>query len=796
LADVRLTLIVFKDYNYFTSVTVAVVIVVGLLLGIYSILLFVGVLIYLYVKREYPLESLWPDPQARSRYVHITVANIFLVAAFFWRYGSYPVTTSLYAVAALVLAAPLCALLERSFHRGLFFADWLVLLVLLGLSGRTLVIAHPLLYAVIMFHPRGWQVVDRLCRRLKLSLVYTLMTASVLVLLVVAPSCGFFNVAYNFVQRLLVQREQLGLAEKLRQRQDGIEDYYIRHPKSAETDAERFVAKRRDLDWDRYDRVSLNIQPQGQLQEERRLEPGWPERRVAELTGWFPSNALGAELRELARAAAPPGREWCLRRYASDKEGDLRFLLLADPPYTVTSPLKDWPALYWRVRIPVAITIVVLLFWIHFVHGRIFLCELISIPPLPKWRPEKTDPHSLRQSLLIIAHPKSGKRTAVQRMDGVHIIDLAQLPTTGDWKIGKPLAKVVALAHFEFDIDNPNTNQKKLDLLEDLIYVQHKRIILLSTIDPMFYLSAGIPDILVASDKEKSLGSAMQILDRWAAVLAHFRKLTIEDITRVGFRKTAAYVSSHTDSELREFVHRVVKECNHTAELRIMGGAILMARAPQLFRPDVAEGSFQEIVDAVRGHRSDESFQKYLNWVTGECVPRRLRRIPPAARRSARRRSELSQEALTEELLDRGDAYYHVLWSTCTQHERLVLYQLAKDGWANPNNDREILQLQRRGLVSRTPGLRLMNDSFRHFIRDSQYSEEIASWQQEGEQSLWRSLKLSLGILGVAVAAWLLYSQQQFFNAIVAYVGAIGGALGLIFKLFSELRGGKASGGQ
>jgi small-conductance mechanosensitive channel len=91
-------------------------------------------------------------------------------------------------------------------------------------------------------------------------------------------------------------------------------------------------------------------------------------------------------------------------------------------------------------------------------------------------------------------------------------------------------------------------------------------------------------------------------------------------------------------------------------------------------------------------------------------------------------------------------------------------------------------------------GIRIMNESFRRFVRSSQQRDEIEAWEREGDQSVWQFLKLSLIILAVAVGAWLLYTQQQFFNAIVAYVGALGAATGIIFKLIGDLRGrGSAS---
>jgi hypothetical protein len=52
-------------------------------------------------------------------------------------------------------------------------------------------------------------------------------------------------------------------------------------------------------------------------------------------------------------------------------------------------------------------------------------------------------------------------------------------------------------------------------------------------------------------------------------------------------------------------------------------------------------------------------------------------------------------------LLDRVDSYYRVLWSSFTENERLVLYQLSRDGWANPLNRAAIQQLQRKEFVSK-----------------------------------------------------------------------------------------------
>jgi hypothetical protein len=355
---------------------------------------------------------------------------------------------------------------------------------------------------------------------------------------------------------------------------------------------------------------------------------------------------------------------------------------------------------------------------------------------------------------LLLGPPKSGKREMLKRLGHPFVLDFAKIATTGNWLTPRSAGDVIALNHFEFGVDSADINAKKLEILESLVHVQHKQIILLSTVDPLYYLNAGCPDTLV-SGETKDLAQAIKILDRWAVVLSTFQKVGVEDITSRNLCQAAEHVrGNYSDRDLCDFADYVMAECNHSAQLRSIGIAIL------------------------------NEYQQYRG---------------------------LSKEQLVRELLERADSYYRVLWSTCTRNERLVLYQLAQDGWANPKNRIAIQQLERRKLIVVPPqvsdkqpwpwardlaasrlkgpaGVRIMNESFRQYVSNSQQRDEVEAWEREGEQSVWRFLKLSLGILAMAGAAWLLYSQQQFFNTVVAYMGALGAAAGVVFKLVSDLR--------
>jgi hypothetical protein len=137
-------------------------------------------------------------------------------------------------------------------------------------------------------------------------------------------------------------------------------------------------------------------------------------------------------------------------------------------------------------------------------------------------------------------------------------------------------------------------------------------------------------------------------------------------------------------------------------------------------------------------------------------------------------------------VLDRADDYYHLLWSGLSAAERLVLYQLALDGWANPKNVAALQQLERKSLIRREPMYRLMNESFREFVLGTEHIDEIEQWEKHEQQSTWRAFKLVLIVLTVGAAAWLLYSQAALSQVVVAYIAGIGTLLTAIAGLLGR----------
>jgi hypothetical protein len=313
---------------------------------------------------------------------------------------------------------------------------------------------------------------------------------------------------------------------------------------------------------------------------------------------------------------------------------------------------------------------------------------------------------------------------------------------------------VIIVDHFECGIGDPVLNMKKLELLERLVSVEKRKIIILSSVDPLFYLVSGFPEVV--SPNPDNWSDSVQILDRWATLLSAFHRAVFEDKSVAIFSNQLRALQDELEKRnLPEddpqclltvmLIEAVREECDHTASLRRIGFQMLSSRL--------------------------------LPLIPGTKVP-----PLPDTKESFLRRE------IMEDVLDRADAYYRSLWSTCTKDERLVLYQLSKDGWANPQNRKAIQDLIRRGLVVKDSGFHVMNRSFRQFVLDYQYPEEVAAWDREVKKSTWRAVRSSLVVAGAVLGIWLIYSQQQVVHLAIGYVGALGGAAATVGSLIAALR--------
>jgi hypothetical protein len=101
-----------------------------------------------------------------------------------------------------------------------------------------------------------------------------------------------------------------------------------------------------------------------------------------------------------------------------------------------------------------------------------------------------------------------------------------------------------------------------------------------------------------------------------------------------------------------------------------------------------------------------------------------------------------------------------IIWSSCTMAERVVLYQLAHDGWINPKNEAAIEQLQLRGLIKGMP-FHFTDEGLRKFVSRSVTAENQKIWVQHDSASLWQGIRLMFIVLVLGLTAVVLFFNQQ-----------------------------------
>jgi hypothetical protein len=173
-----------------------------------------------------------------------------------------------------------------------------------------------------------------------------------------------------------------------------------------------------------------------------------------------------------------------------------------------------------------------------------------------------------------------------------------------------------------------------------------------------------------------------------------------------------------------------------------------------------------------------------------ECMP--MAALWPLGAQLAediRTESVQSSDAIASEVLERADPYYRMIWKECTSEQKFVLSQLAEDGMVNPMNGRAIRQLIRRGFILRDPQFRIMNESFRRFLKSATTEDLKQNWHRESRRSGWGKLQGAFFTTMIVVGAFLLTTQNALWQSSAAYVTTAFGALGTLAKLFNTYRG-------
>ncbi len=697
-------------------------------------LLLVGLFAAIFIRfQDYPLKWLWPQASMNALYVHTALSLIILAALLYVVVIRAPLLVSfLSAVTAPVVAIRVIAwkLQGRALR-----IRWLAYILLAAVVG---VVALSIAW---MRDLRWWQVGPLLlgaCLALQFcasrwvtawiaknrrtgearslpdfSSSYTAMALSLLLLVPALPCVSFFRIAYDYHENIFTRQAQLQTmaaledrVERVRRayRQVKLTDVSLTDGAGKINDVARALFLRGRIDDVRLDRYDTVFAAGGGQEYSPRPRESTGARAGSEILQdsesrfWAPLQVLASLWRDPYTSGARflNGRDDQSTRWSWTPEGDRHLRLRprfvpstenasADSPPTaalarlvasnpvllsedLVSELQALQPGFWEAAIPLAVIGWLMYLLFRSTIARMFLLHVNFDAPWPETSFEEAI--AADHNLILVGLPRTGKTVMLEELrkaGKIYHIDLAELAPK--WlaaesqqvhvqrnEIAEP---AIVLDHFEYNCQDPEVNRVKLEILEWLAHAPGKRVLIVTAIDPAFYLHPGPLD-----DAGSPEGFAPgKYLDRWMAILAGFD----------------------------------------------------------------------------------------------------LKRLPPPT-------------------AQRNGYYYQLLWAVCSRSERVALYQLARYGWPNHQNWRALNHLLKRGLIERTPVIRIADEGFRNHIRTVVGQKDVTIWERDESITVWDGVRIAFYILAVgAVVAVSVYHQQQVLAVITTLLGVVP-ALGKVFR--------------
>jgi hypothetical protein len=297
---------------------------------------------------------------------------------------------------------------------------------------------------------------------------------------------------------------------------------------------------------------------------------------------------------------------------------------------------------------------------------------------------------------------------------------------------------LVIINHFEYNIKDVNANNIKLDFLESLMQTGHSKVIIVSAVHPLAFLDSfseqenkPAQNPADGQQKKQDQSDSHHIpeseLERWHVLLGYFRIIIepLED-SKLSVRQETLPT------------HDLLRETQYTHYLKKMQ-QLLLGTNPLL-----------------------------RNGYPGEI-----------------------NDSLIFKLQITSHYFYTYIWQSLTKEEKFLLYDLAEDGLVNPYDDYNLSVLICKGLIIRQDGiLTLFNKGFRNFILTAIGNAEVKRIKDHvKDNGKWGSLKAPLRLTILAILIFLMTSQQQAYNHLIAYVTTLGAGIPALLSIFSIFGG-------
>jgi hypothetical protein len=743
IPDTPWTLVTFQDKKLLRTVGLEVIASAIILFTLYALLLLIFFSLHYLRQSENRAALVWPHKRRAPNYYLSIVSNLLLALAFGL---SIPICNH-WIVLALAFILPALAF---SFH-------------LHNLKGG------PRL-------ERYREAVRKFVEQhtpLNYRIGYILALVTLFLLTSVLPMLACFKFSYDREMRLFVGLGQINLARSLEDRSDRVREQYAQFvslPRlsGAPKDPKQiFLETRLNVDdsvasekagrpaWDVYSRFffNTNFQVCDGNNKTGVCTKAYPktENKFESLLAWLLpfNNAISLRIHGLTSSMPMSSDERSIwQQQNADSNGVINLStnekVDGDDDYEVLRVSSAAPLLgrkqsdAWWIGLGAILLLVPSLLYglIGFIGKRIFL--LNTEEPAALYGEELRE-EDVSQNALVVASSFTRKDQLLAK-EKFDVLDLRNMEKKSWDDYNHPTDPVgeqkrIALNYFEYNREDPQTNREKVRLLDTLL-IHNRKVVVVSTVD--------LTDFRFEEQgSAPANGNGTSVKGSSARLLSSFFRVYVEDKgdSQSFPNRIREQVKAWADKPKweRKRLARLIKvlrsECEARAYLQTIGESLLA-------EPDLASRTPEEIISHVR---------------------------------------------------ERANAYYHAIWETCSKDEKLTLGNLAKYHLVSSKNP-DLLRLLKRGLISKDPHLRPMNESFSRFLLAEASPEKLEAWQQEGADSSWAMLRVPFFIILISAAAFLFVSQRDLYDSTLALVSAFAAGMPSLVRLFGVFQSGKVGG--
>lgn len=227
-------------------------------------------------------------------------------------------------------------------------------------------------------------------------------------------------------------------------------------------------------------------------------------------------------------------------------------------------------------------------------------------------------------------------------------------------------------------------------------------------------------------------------------------------------------------------------------------GKIKHSGDSEIFRQDFDRwtnllSNFYKIYYPLQGEGNKDAGKKplkdYERFIRNECSQGKfLKKLEPYLLTFFKNRDydEIDYRRIILKIQSMAQIHYFSLWTGCTMEEKYIIYDLAQDGLVNSSNTKAINILLNKGLLKFDGVLKIMNESFRHYVLTIIQPNEALLMEQEAVASgNWHKFRAPLFMVVIALALFLFITQEETFNNINAFLASLIAGVPIIFRLLS-----------